>query len=201
VIALPRGSTLVVASHNKGKVREIEELLAPLGFEIKGAAELGLPEPEENGASFTENALIKARSAARVSGLPSLSDDSGLCVGALDGAPGIYSARWAGEGKDFRIAMKRVEDELNGNPDRRAFFVCVLAMALPGGHEETFEGRVYGTLTFPPRGERGFGYDPIFIPEGHRFTFGEMDPAAKHAMSHRAKAFEKFSAALVLEKS
>jgi XTP/dITP diphosphohydrolase len=201
VIALPRGSTLVVASHNKGKVREIEELLAPLGFEIKGAAELGLPEPEENGASFTENALIKARSAARVSGLPSLSDDSGLCVGALDGAPGIYSARWAGEGKDFRIAMKRVEDELNGNPDRRAFFVCVLAMALPGGHEETFEGRVYGTLTFPPRGERGFGYDPIFIPEGHRFTFGEMDPAAKHAMSHRAKAFEKFSAALALEKS
>jgi XTP/dITP diphosphohydrolase len=201
VIALPRGSTLVVASHNKGKVREIEELLAPLGFEIKGAAELGLPEPEENGAGFTENALIKARSAARISGLPSLSDDSGLCVGALDGAPGIYSARWAGEGKDFRIAMKRVEDELNGNPDRRAFFVCVLAMALPGGHEETFEGRVYGTLTFPPRGERGFGYDPIFIPEGHRFTFGEMDPAAKHAMSHRAKAFEKFSAALVLEKS
>lgn len=201
MIALPRGSTLVVASHNKGKVREIEELLAPLGFEIKGAAELGLPEPEENGASFTENALIKARSAARVSGLPSLSDDSGLCVGALDGAPGIYSARWAGEGKDFRIAMKRVEDELNGNPDRRAFFVCVLAMALPGGHEETFEGRVYGTLTFPPRGERGFGYDPIFIPEGHRFTFGEMDPAAKHAMSHRAKAFEKFSAALALEKS
>jgi XTP/dITP diphosphohydrolase len=201
VIALPRGSTLVVASHNKGKVHEIEELLAPLGFEIKGAAELGLPEPEENGASFTENALIKARSAARVSGLPSLSDDSGLCVGALDGAPGIYSARWAGEGKDFRIAMKRVEDELNGNPDRRAFFVCVLAMALPGGHEETFEGRVYGTLTFPPRGERGFGYDPIFIPEGHRFTFGEMDPAAKHAMSHRAKAFEKFSAALALEKN
>lgn len=201
MIALPRGSTLVVASHNKGKVREIEELLAPLGFEIKGAAELGLPEPEESGASFTENALIKARSAARVSGLPSLSDDSGLCVSALDGAPGIYSARWAGEGKDFRIAMKRVEDEMNGNPDRRAFFVCVLAMALPGGHEETFEGRVYGTLTFPPRGERGFGYDPIFIPEGHRFTFGEMDPAAKHAMSHRAKAFEKFSAALVLEKS
>lgn len=201
MITLPRGSALVVASHNKGKVREIEKLLAPLGFDIKGAAELGLPEPEENGASFTENALIKARSAASVAGLPSLADDSGLCVAALDGAPGICSARWAGRDKDFRLAMKRVENELNGNPDRRAFFVCVLAMALPDGYEETFEGRVYGTLTFPPRGERGFGYDPIFVPEGHRFTFGEMDPAAKHAMSHRAKAFEKLSAALVLEKN
>lgn len=201
MIALPRGSALVVASHNAGKVREIEELLAPFGFDIKSAVELGLPEPEENGTSFTENALIKARSAASISGLPSLADDSGLCVGALDGAPGIYSARWAGSEKDFRLAMKRVEDELGGNPDRRAFFVCVLALAMPDGQDETFEGRVYGTLTFPPRGERGFGYDPIFIPEGGRFTFGEMDPSAKHVMSHRAKAFEKLSAALALEKS
>ncbi len=199
MIALPRSSALVVASHNKGKVREIEELLAPFGFEIKGAAELGLPEPEENGASFTENALIKARSAARISHLPSLADDSGLCVGALDGAPGIYSARWAGKDKDFRLAMQRVEKELDGNPDRRAFFVCVLALVTPSGEEETFEGRVYGALTFPPRGERGFGYDPIFIPEGHRFTFGEMEPAAKHAMSHRANAFDKLSALLKLE--
>lgn len=201
MIALLRRSALVVASHNSGKVREIEQLLAPLGFEIKGAAEFALPEPEENGTSFTENALIKARSAADISRLPSLADDSGLCVGALEGAPGIHSARWAGKDKDFRIAMKRVENELGGNPDRRAFFVCVLAIVTPSGDEETFEGRVYGALTFPPRGERGFGYDPIFIPEGHRFTFGEMDPAAKRTMSHRAKAFEKFSAALELEQN
>lgn len=201
MITLPRGSALVVASHNKGKVREIEELLTPFDFEIKGAAELGLQEPEENGASFAENALIKARSAAESSRLPSLADDSGLCVSALGGAPGIYSARWAGTDKDFPLAMQRVEKELDGNPDHRAFFVCVLAMAMPNGEEETFEGRVYGALTFPPRGERGFGYDPIFVPEGHRFTFGEMEPAAKHAMSHRAKAFDKFSVALELEPS
>ncbi len=201
MIALAPGSQLVIASHNKGKISEIEELLAPLGFEIKGTDELGLPEPIENGASFTENALIKARSAAGNSQRPSLADDSGLCVGALDGAPGIYSARWAGKEKDFRAAMQRVEEELNGNPDRRAFFVCVLALVTPGGEEETFEGRVYGALTFPPRGEHGFGYDPIFVPEGHRFTFGEMDPGAKHAMSHRAKAFEKLSSALKLAQS
>lgn len=188
---------LVVASHNKGKVREIGELLEPLNLVVKGAAELGLEEPEETGGTFAENALIKARSAAKTSGFAALSDDSGLCVAGLDGAPGIYSARWAGPEKDFRIAMRRVEKELNGNPDKRAFFVCVLALATPEGAEETFEGRVYGSLTFPPRGERGFGYDPIFVPEGQRFTFGEMDPEAKHAMSHRAKAFEKFSAALM----
>ena len=201
MIALGHGSPLVVASHNKDKIREIEELLAPFGFEIKGTDELGLPEPLENGASFTENPLIKARSAAGLSKLAALSDDSGLCVGALNGAPGIYSARWAGVEKDFRAAMQRVEEELDGNPDRRAFFVCVLALVTPDGKEECFEGRVYGSLTFPPRGEHGFGYDPIFIPEGHRFTFGEMDPAKKHAMSHRANAFEKFTNALKLEKS
>ena len=200
MITLRTGSPLVVASHNEGKVREIKELLAPCRFDVKGAAELGLEEPEENGTSFEENALIKARAAAKASGFPALSDDSGLCVAALEGAPGIYSARWAGPRKDFRIAMARVEKELNGNPDRRAYFVCVLALVIPDDGEETFDGRVYGSLTFPPRGERGFGYDPIFVPEGQRFTFGEMEPAEKHAMSHRAKAFEKFTAALCAEK-
>ena len=191
---LARGSRLVVASHNPGKLREIEALVAPLGFVTVGAAGLGLPEPEETGATFAENALIKAHAAAQHAQLPALADDSGLCVAALDGAPGIYSARWAGPAKDFRSAMARVERELAGNPDRRAWFVCVLALAMPDGDSETWEGHVYGTLTFPPRGERGFGYDPIFVPEGHRVTFGEMDPEAKHAMSHRARAFEKFVA-------
>jgi XTP/dITP diphosphohydrolase len=196
VIGVKRGAPLVIASHNEGKLREIEELLAPFGFDIKGAAELGLSEPDETGASFADNAIIKATAAARESGAAALADDSGLCVAALDGAPGIYSARWAGPAKDFRIAMSRVEDALGGNPDRRAWFVCVLALATPEGDVETYEGRVYGALDFPPRGERGFGYDPIFVPEGHRFTFGEMDPVEKHALSHRARAFEKFSAAL-----
>ena len=191
---LRKGDRLVVASHNPGKVREIDALLAPLGLETIGAAALNLPEPEETGSSFAENALLKARAAANASGLPALADDSGLCVAALNGAPGIYSARWAGAKKDFFEAMRRVERELGGNPDKRAFFICVLALAAPDGAAESFEGRVYGTLTFPPRGERGFGYDPIFIPEGHRFTFGEMEPAKKHAMSHRARAFEKFVA-------
>ncbi|MEY4880540.1 MAG: hypothetical protein RJB62_2009 [Pseudomonadota bacterium] len=193
---LQTGATLVVASHNPGKVREIEELLAPYSFAPKGAAELGLAEPEENGATFIDNALIKSRSAAKLSGLPSLADDSGLCVEALNGAPGIYSARWAGPEKDFALAMHRVETELGANPERRAYFVCVLALSLPDGRDETFEGRVYGTLTFPPRGKQGFGYDPIFVPEGGHLTFGEMDPGSKHAISHRAKAFAKFSAAL-----
>ena len=194
---LSPGTTLVVASHNPGKLREIRELLAPYPVTAMGAGDLGLAEPEETGTDFAENALLKARAAAKAANMFALSDDSGLCVAGLNGAPGIYSARWAGPGKDFTMAMRRVEDALNGNPDRRAYFVCVLALAAPDGTDETFEGRVYGSLTFPPRGERGFGYDPIFIPEGHRFTFGEMDPAAKHAMSHRAKAFEKFVAALM----
>jgi XTP/dITP diphosphohydrolase len=194
---LTRGDRLVVASHNRGKVREIDELLAPFGLRTIGAAHLNLAEPEETGSTFAENALIKSRYAAAASGIPALADDSGLCVSALDGAPGIHSARWAGPEKDFSVAMSRVERELDGNPDRRAFFVCVLALTFPGGESETFEGRVYGALTFPPRGERGFGCDPIFIPEGQRFTFGEMDPAKKHAMSHRAKAFEKFVATVL----
>ena len=201
MIVLAPGSSLIVASHNRGKIREIKDLLSPFGFGIRSAAELGFVEPEETGTSFAANALIKARNAARSSHLPSLSDDSGLCVGALDGAPGIFSARWAGSEKDFRIAIQRVERELDGNPDRRAYFVCVLALALPGGEEETFEGRAYGALTFPPRGEHGFGYDPIFVPEGHRFTFGEMDPAIKHAISHRAKALKKFTNSFKAEQS
>jgi XTP/dITP diphosphohydrolase len=193
-VKLPQHAKLVVASHNEGKVREINALLAPFGIETLGAAALNLAEPEETGVTFAENAILKARAAALATGFYALSDDSGLVVDGLNGAPGIYSARWAGPTKDFPFAMARIEKELGGNPDRRAHFVCVLALAAPDGNCETYEGRVYGTLTFPPRGMRGFGYDPIFIPEAQRFTFGEMDPDAKHAISHRAKAFEKFVA-------
>jgi len=190
---LARGDALVVASHNKGKVREIEELLAPFGFDVRGAAELGLAEPEETGLTFEDNAILKARAAAEASGLLALADDSGLSVAALDGAPGIYSARWAGETKDFSLAMARVERELKdkGAVDSSAKFVCVLALASPNGDTETFRGQVEGHLVFPPRGTKGFGYDPIFVARGMTETFAEIDPAAKHAMSHRAKAFEK----------
>jgi XTP/dITP diphosphohydrolase len=197
VIKLRRGDRLVVASHNPGKVREIETLLAPFGVAAVGAAELGLAEPEETEDTFAGNARLKAEAAARGARLPALADDSGLCVSALGGAPGVYSARWAGPNKDFGAAMARVEKELGGNPDRHAMFVCALAVAAPGEDTEAFEGRVFGALTFPPRGNKGFGYDPIFVPEGGRFTFGEMDPDAKHAISHRAKAFEKFAKAVL----
>jgi len=198
LIRLGKGQSLVVASHNEGKVREIRDLLAPLGLKTIGATELNLAEPDETGSSFAENAVLKAEAAARGANLPALADDSGLVVAALTGAPGIYSARWAGPAKDFRIAMKRVEDEIRatGSHDSRAHFVCALALAAPGEKTEVFEGRAYGSLTFPPRGDKGFGYDPIFVPEGHRFTFGEMDPEAKHKISHRAKAFAKFVAAI-----
>jgi len=190
---LARGSVLVIASHNKGKVREIRELLAPFQLVIKGADELGLPEPEETEPTFVGNALLKARAAAEASGEAALADDSGLAVTALDGAPGIYSARWAGEQKDFAVAMARVERELKAKnaTDSSAKFVCVLAVAKPGGEEAVFEGEVEGTLTFPPRGQKGFGYDPIFVANGMTETFGEIDPAIKHAMSHRARAFQK----------
>jgi XTP/dITP diphosphohydrolase len=188
------GGRLVIASHNPGKVREIAELLAPHGAEVVSAATLGLAEPEETGATFAANAELKARAAAEASGLPSLADDSGLAVAALGGLPGIYSARWAGETKDFGIAMRRVNDEL-GARDRAARFVCALALCWPDGHCEIFEGTVAGTLVWPPRGARGFGYDPIFVPAGGTDTFGEMDPAAKHAISHRADAFRKLVAA------
>ncbi|WP_404382119.1 RdgB/HAM1 family non-canonical purine NTP pyrophosphatase [Caenispirillum salinarum] len=185
------GGRLVVASHNPGKVREINDLLRPFGVEAVSAGELNLPEPEETGATFAENAILKAKAAAEASGLPALSDDSGLSVNALDGAPGIYSARWAGPGKDFGIAMKRVNTEMVGKDDPRAHFVCALCLAWPDGHTEVFEGTVDGVITWPPAGTKGFGYDPIFRPEGHTITFGEMEPEKKHAMSHRARAFEQ----------
>lgn len=185
------GPKLVIASHNPGKVREIGELLAPYGVTVAAASALGLPEPEETGTTFEANAELKARAAAQASGLPALADDSGLCVATLDNAPGIYSARWAGPGKDFSVAMRKVEEKLAGATDRRAFFVAALTLAWPDGHVETFRGEVHGTVVWPPRGTRGFGYDPIFLPTGGRETFGEMDPAAKHAMSHRAAAFKK----------
>jgi XTP/dITP diphosphohydrolase len=186
---------LVLASHNTGKLREIEDLLAPLGFALKSAAELGLPEPEETGLTFEDNAILKARAAADASGISALADDSGLSVDALGGRPGIHSARWAGETRDFKAAMARVEREL-GNADRTAKFVCVLALAEPHGKVETFRGEVQGRLVSLPRGARGFGYDPIFVADGMEQTFGEIDPALKHSISHRAKAFEKFVAAL-----
>lgn len=195
---LTRGAELVVASHNPGKVREIRDLLAPFGIVTKGAAELGLAEPEETETTFAGNAALKARAAADVSGLAALADDSGLSVTALDGAPGIYSARWAGDAKDFAAAMARVERELKdkGARDYSARFVCALALAEPGKDPVIFEGEVRGTLVFPPRGTFGFGYDPIFVADGMDQTFGEIEPARKHAMSHRARAFEKLVAAL-----
>lgn len=184
---------LVVASHNPGKVREINDLLAPLGIETKGAADLGLIEPEETEKTFTGNAELKARAAADVSGLPALADDSGLAVTALNGDPGIYSARWAGPHKSFAFAMARIENELRKKQtkDLSAKFICALALAQPNGTCEIFEGEVTGKLVFPGRGSKGFGYDPIFIADGMSKTFGELDPDVKHGMSHRAKAFAK----------
>jgi XTP/dITP diphosphohydrolase len=190
----------VIASHNPGKVREIAELLAPHGLSVVSAGDLGLGEPEETGASFEANACLKALAATAGAGLPSLADDSGLAVAALDGRPGIHSARWAGPERDFAVAMTRVEKELAGQSDRRAHFVCVLALAWPDSRSETFEGRVDGQLVWPPRGDRGFGYDPMFLPDGHDLTFGQMDPTLKHAISHRARAFEKFLAAQLVAK-
>lgn len=188
------GERLVIASHNPGKIVEINALLAPYGIETVGAGVLGLPEPEETGSTFEANAELKAHAAAEASGLPALADDSGLVVPALGGAPGIYSARWAGPTKDFRLAMERVYREL-GHQDRRAHFVAVLALAWPptdhGSEIATFRGEVHGHLTWPPKGERGFGYDPIFVPEGYELTFGEIAPEHKHQISHRARAFEK----------
>jgi XTP/dITP diphosphohydrolase len=197
---------VVAATHNVGKLREIRELLNPHGIKVVGAAELNLSEPEETGLTFRDNAALKAQAVARATGVVALADDSGLCVEALGGAPGIYSARWAHEAKDFAGAMARIENELGAlgaPPPWRAHFMCALALAWPDGPVEAFEGRVDGDLVFPPRGRVGFGYDPIFRPDGHRRTFGEMSAEEKHglpadgslALSHRARAFQKLSRA------
>jgi XTP/dITP diphosphohydrolase len=186
---LDPGSRLVLASHNPGKLAEIRELLLPWDIHVVAAGELGLPEPEETEPTFSGNARLKAQAAASASSLPSLADDSGFCVVALGGAPGIYSARWAGPAKDFAHAMRRVHDEAGEPADRGAFFISVLCLAWPDGHYECFEGRVDGEWLWPPRGKRGFGYDPMFRPHGEAETYGEMDPARKTATSHRARAF------------
>ena len=196
------GPKLVIATHNEGKLREIRDLLAPHGIECVGAAELDLPEPEETGVTFVDNAELKARASADLSGLPALADDSGLSVDALHGRPGIHSARWAEDedgNRDFGRAMKRVWDEVEAaGPDggHDAHFVCALSIAWPDGAIESFEGRVHGTLVWPPRGTNGFGYDAMFVANGDERTFGEIEPAAKHAVSHRAAAFAKLTAAL-----
>lgn len=190
---------LVIASHNPGKVREIRALLEPYGIEPISAASLDLPEPEETGTTFAANALLKARQAADLSGLPALADDSGLCVDALNGDPGIFSARWAGENKDFGMAMRLVEEHLSRAPKgsgRDAHFICALALCWPNGSDVEVQGRVDGLLVNPPRGDRGFGYDAMFVANGQTLTFGEMDPDAKHEMSHRADAFAKLVAAV-----
>ncbi len=193
--------TLVIASHNPGKVREIRALLAPYGIEPVSAASLDLPEPDETGTTFAANALLKAVSACDLSGIVALADDSGLCVEALGGAPGVYTANWAetdGGTRDWMVAMQKVEERLQAagqNMSRRAHFVCTLALRWPDGSDALFEGRVDGTLVWPPRGTRGFGYDPVFVADGHDHTFGEMDPDAKHAISHRADAFRKLVSA------
>ena len=197
------GDRLVIATHNEGKLREIRDLLAPFGIECLSAAELDLPEPEEIGTSFVDNADLKARQAADLSGLPALADDSGICIDALGGRPGIHTARWAEDeqgNRDWMRAMERAWRELEAaGPDagRDAHFACALAIAWPNdGQAESFEGRVDGTLVWPPRGDKGFGYDPMFVPNGHEVTFAEMDPEQKHSMSHRADAFRKLTAAL-----
>ena len=197
-LSLPRGARIVAATHNPGKAKELAALLEGR-FQVVSAGELNLPEPDETETTFVGNAVLKARAAADKSGLIALADDSGLSVAALDGAPGIYSARWAGPGKDFALAMDKVRERLEeaGFEDLRAWFSCALAVAWPnGGPVVAVEGRIDGTLTFPPRGTRGFGYDPIFIPENGSLTFGEMDPAEKDALSHRARAFAQLKAAL-----
>ena len=198
---------LVVATHNPGKLKEMRELLMPFGIDALSAGELRLPEPAENGTTFQENARIKARAAATASGLPAFADDSGLTVDALGGAPGIYSARWAGREKDFRRAMQAVEDKLrergaHARGQRKAQFVCALCLAWPDGHLDEFDAAVPGTLVWPPRGDKGFGYDPMFLPDGHAMTFGEMTNTEKHGLppagkglSHSARAFLRLAEA------
>ena len=205
------GRRIVVASHNAGKLREIADLIAPFGLEARSAAEYGLPEPDETGTTFEENAYIKAHAAALATGLPALSDDSGMCADALDGQPGVYTANWAetpGGGRDFGLAMRKVEDLLGEKgalepEDRGARFVAVICLCWPDGYAEYYRGEAEGRLIWPPRGELGFGYDPVFLPNGHERTFGEMTAEEKHgwkpgeaqALSHRARAFRKFAQA------
>ncbi len=194
--ALRRGTKLVIASHNEGKVRELAELFAPFGIECISAASLDLPAAEETGDTFAANAKIKALALAKGSDMLALADDSGLEVAALASAPGIASARWGGPNKDFGLAMERMHRELeaSGMKDRRANFTCALAIAAPDGTAQVFEGKVFGTIAWPPRGGRGFGYDPIFVPDGYSETFGEMEPELKNRLSHRMRAFEKLMA-------
>jgi len=184
------GGKLVIASHNAGKVREIDALLRPFGADVISAGDLDLPEPDEDADTFEGNAELKALAAAKASNLPALADDSGLEVASLNGAPGIYSARWAGPEKDFGHAMQLVWESVKDFEDRNANFTCALSLAWPDGHVQTYLGKVFGIVSFPPRGDMGFGYDPIFVPEGYQTTFAEMDPSAKHAISHRAEAFK-----------
>lgn len=195
---LSRGEKIVIATHNAGKLREVAALLAPHGIEVIGAGALGLPEPEETETSFLGNARIKAHAAARAAGMPALSDDSGFSVAALDGAPGVYTADWAMRpegGRDYALAMGKVHDLAKHAADRAAWFTCALVLAWPDGHEEGFEGKAEGVWVWPPRGAHGFGYDPMFVPQGRLETFGEMDPAEKHRISHRAAAFALLAAA------
>ena len=192
---LQKGEKLVVASHNPGKLAEITQLLAPRGLDVVSASTLGLPEPEETAPDFAGNARLKALAAATATSLPALSDDSGFCVAALGGAPGVVSARWAGPNKDFAAAMARVHDECGGSTDPRAWFVCVLCLAWPDGHTASFMGRIDGFRCWPPRGNLGFGYDPMFQPIGSDLTYGEIRPDQKHTTSHRARAFQQFVAA------
>ena len=208
MIALRPGMRLVVATHNQGKLAEFRDLLGPHGVDLVSAGELGLPEPAETGTLYAENAAIKARAATDATGLPAIADDSGLAVDALDGAPGLFTADWAGSPRDFAAAMARVDRELArrgvATAGARAHFVSALALTFPDGSEEIFEGRVFGTLAWPPRGEKGFGYDPMFLPDGHALTFGEMSAGEKHGLppkgeglSHRARAFMALAAAVL----
>ncbi len=195
---LERGQTLVLATHNKGKLREFTELLAPHGIRVVSAGELGLPEPDETETTFIGNARLKAHAAAKAASLPALADDSGFSVSALNGDPGVYSARWAGPEKDFPVAMSRVNDLIGNNPDRRAWFTCALCLAWPDGISQTYFARVEGDVVWPPRGPAGFGYDPMFQPRGKTVTYGEMNSAEKHRGSHRARAVEQFLKGCIL---
>lgn len=192
MVKLDKGETLVIASHNKGKLKEIGELLAPYDIKCISAGDLNLDEPEETGTTFVANAELKAVAAAKASGHKALADDSGFAVKALGGDPGIYSARWAGPEKDFNLAMQKVHDKLEAHDDKAAAFICVLSLCDPLGNVVSFEGRVDGHMVWPPRGDKGFGYDPVFVAEGHTETFAEIEPQDKHAISHRADAFAKF---------